>query len=111
MEFKFNEMGKWELEKGITICQYAMTKLKWDLTGFGECRVNQNSGNTYLWLEQYPVSLYLPISFDGPINENIWVLYSDAMNGEEYEMLLSEFESMDAIYKWVEELEQLNSED
>ena len=105
MEMKFEHMGEWEIEKAITICKIAKSKLNWNLSGYGECSVNSYSGYTYLWLEDYPVSLFIPISFDGEMEDNIWVLYNDAMNGEEWDMLLSDFESMDDIYNWVEKLE------
>jgi hypothetical protein len=102
MEFRFDTMGEWEIQKAMCICMVAKKKLNWNLSAYGECAVNPNSGYTYLWLEDYYVSLYIPISFDGEMEDNIWVLYTDTMNGDEYEMLLSEFESMNDIGVWVD---------
>lgn len=61
MELKLEEMCKWEREKAIYLMGVA-EDLGLDTSGYGELAVNQNLGNTYLWLEDSPVTLYLPIT-------------------------------------------------
>lgn len=35
-----------------------------DISGYGEAAENQNSGNVYLWLEDYPFTLYIDLGSD-----------------------------------------------
>jgi hypothetical protein len=45
-----------------------------------QCGVNQSSGNTWIWSEDWNYSLFIRISG----NDTIEVCYSDLNNGEEY---------------------------
>ena len=50
-----------------------------DIAGYGEAAVNQSSGNVYLWLEDYPFTLYI-----GPSGgDRIYACWSNPENGEE----------------------------
>ena len=51
MEINFEKMNSWETEKALYLCKVAKSTLDWDLSGFGMCDVNPNSGYTYIWLE------------------------------------------------------------
>lgn len=58
---KLNSMCDWERSKALFLVNVA-TNLNMDLTGYGEIAVNSTSGYTYLWLEDYPFTLYMPIN-------------------------------------------------
>ena len=109
MEINFENLGSWETEKALYLCKVAKSNLNWDLSGFGMCDVNPNSGYTYLWLEDYPVCLYMPIYCELSESE-IWVMWTNSENGEEVEESLDKFEDMDEIYKWVKDLEEREEE-
>lgn len=105
MEINFKNLGSWETEKALYLCKVAKSTLDWDLTDYGTCDVNPNSGYTYLWLESQPVCLYMEINCK--LSESdIWVMWTNPENGEEVEESLDKFESMIEIYKWVEDLEK-----
>jgi hypothetical protein len=109
MEINFNNLGQWETKKALFLCQIAKDKLNWDLSGYGMCDVNHNSGNTFLWLEDYPVAIYMSIYCDYT-ESDVWVIWTNPENGEEFEKTLDEFNSMNDIYKWVESLEEREEE-
>jgi len=105
-------MTDWEIEKAASLLTTAR-QIGMNIRGYGELAVNQSSGYTYLWLEDYPFCLYLPISFEGEVRDNIWVQWSDPMNGEEEEMLLTDFETegdntLTKILYWCNELDIIN---
>jgi len=104
MEINFNNMGEWETEKALYLCKVAKSTLNWKLNGYGICDVNPNSGYTYLWLEDYPVCLFMPINCL-LCESDIFVLYTDSYNGTEYEEQLDCFADMNEIYKWVADIE------
>jgi hypothetical protein len=58
---KLNTMCNWERKKAIYLMNIAENELNLDLDGYGEIGVNQNSGNVYLWIENYNFSLVLRI--------------------------------------------------
>ena len=103
MKYNFETMTDWELDKANFLIQTAR-KLGMNLKGYGEVSVNQNSGYTYLWSEDYPFTLYMPISCELD-KESVYVLYTNMENGDEIEESLVEFEDIDAIYRWVDLLE------
>jgi hypothetical protein len=98
-----NKMGNWERQKAIYLLQVA-DELKIDYTGFGEIAVNQNSGYTYLWCEDYPFTLYMPISCKLE-KSDVWVMWTNPEDGEEIEITLDN-KTLDDLYKWVESLEK-----
>lgn len=75
------------------------------MDSYGEVAVNQNSGYTYVWSEDYNFSLYLPIDCELAKNE-IYALWTNSDNGEEEEMQLSDDTSLDDIENWAEKLEK-----
>lgn len=103
MELNFEKLSGWELTKAIYLVQQAK-ELGMTLKGYGQIDVNPNSGYTYLWSEDYPFTLYMPI--DCRLNKNdVYVLFSDWTTGEETEKKLSNFKNIEEIYDWVEKLE------
>jgi hypothetical protein len=103
MTYNLTEMTNWELDKANFIIQQARA-LGMDMNGYGEVSVNQNSGYVYLWPEDYPFTLYMPISCE--VNrESVFVLWTNPEDGEEIDEYLTAFKDMPAIYEWVESLE------
>lgn len=103
MKIDFTKFEGWELTKAIYLVQKAK-ELGMKLDSYGEIAVNQNSGYTYIWSEDYPFTLYMPI--DCTLNKNdIWVLYTNIENGEEIEERLSKFTDIQEIYNWCEQIE------
>lgn len=76
-----------------------------DCTGYGELGYNDNSGNTYLRLEDYPFTLFI-----SDFNEGIYAMYTDFNDGEETEIELTN-ESLDDLYSWVKSLEEEEEEE
>jgi len=56
------------------------TDLGMDLSGYGEASENQNSGYVYLWLEDYPFTLFISLGAD-----EVQALWVSPDNGEETE--------------------------
>ena len=99
---KMSDMGSWELAKACYLITTAKN-LGMDLKGEGEIAVNPDSGNTYLWNEDYDFTLYMPISCELK-EEDVWVLWTNLENGEEVEETLNEFFCLSAIEEWIEKL-------
>jgi len=55
-----------------------------DISGYGFADENQNSGNVYLWLEDYPFTLYIGLGSD-----DIYASWSNPENGDEEEIEVS----------------------
>lgn len=62
MEIKTEKMCSNEIRKIALIMTRVTEKLGWDISGYGHAAVNENSGNTYVWLEDYPVTPYIALS-------------------------------------------------
>ena len=101
MDLNFEKLCGWERTKAIYLVQVA-NDLDMDLTGYGEIGVNPNSGNTYLWLEDYSFTLYMHISCE-LVKSDIWAIWTDLDNGDETEISLN-----DNIHHW-EQIEALKS--
>ena len=100
-----NENGNmctWELQKAGYLLTVA-GKLGMDVSGYGELAINLHSGYTYLWLEDYCFTLYMPISCKLK-EEDVCVLWDNPINGEETEKSLSEFNVLSDIEDWATEL-------
>lgn len=67
MEIKSDKMCANEIRKVALILTRISDKLGWDISGYGFADVNQSSGNTYVWLEDYPVTPYIGLSGDNEI--------------------------------------------
>lgn len=71
-----------------------------DLSGYGFADENPNSGNVYLWLEDYSFCLFM-----GPSgSDSIWANWVDGDTGEEEEIEASGM-NLTELEAWVEELE------
>jgi hypothetical protein len=70
-----------------------------DISGYGMADENQNSGYVYLWLEDYPFTLYIDLGSD-----DIQALWTNTNDGEEIEALVGSM-SLDDLIQWCNELE------
>lgn len=105
MKINFEKMCEWEIEKAMFLL---ITAKKFKMDVFKSCSaivsVNQFSGYTYLWCENYNFTLYMPINCQ--LNESyICVMWTNSETGEEIECILSEFHNLQDIQNWVNELE------
>ena len=87
MDIKLDTLCDWEKQKALFLMKTALD-LDMNIDGFGELAVNPSSGNTYLWLEDYPFCLYMPISCELVISD-VWAIWSNPENGEETEIPLT----------------------
>jgi hypothetical protein len=108
MTTNFEKMGSWEIQKAAFLIQEA-AKLGMRVDGYGEVNVNQNSGYTYLWLEDYQFTLYMEINCELE-RKDIYVSWYNPEDGNEIEERLTNFRDITDIYKWVDILNKEESE-
>ena len=101
---ELNNMGEWERKKALYLIQTAES-LGMDTTGYGMLGVNPNSGYTYLWLEDYIFTLYMPISCE-LIKTDIGALWSNPEDGEEKGIILKENTTLQDLENWSQKLEE-----
>jgi hypothetical protein len=70
-------------------------ELGMDVSGYGCADVNLNSGNVYLWLEDYGFTLYIGLNSD-----EIFASWSDPGNGEEIDVEVGTM-SLEDLNHWV----------
>jgi hypothetical protein len=99
MTTNYDQMTDWEIEKASYLILTAKG-LGMKLDGYGEVSVNPNSGYTYIWLEDYGFSLYMPINCDLQ-RKDVYVLLNDYETGEEIDESLEHFESLKDIYEFI----------
>jgi len=104
MEYKLNDMCAWERRKAIFLMGIA-EDLGINLNSYGEVAVNNNSGYTYIWVEDYNFSLYMPIDCELKKSDVI-ALWTNSNNGEEEELNLKEDTTLKDIQVWAESLEK-----
>lgn len=76
MDIKQN-LGANALRKAALLITKA-SDLGMDISGYGELAENQHSGNIYMWLEDYPFTLFISLGSD-----TIYANWSNPNNGEE----------------------------
>ena len=106
MKTNFETMTSWEIQKGAYLILTAKL-LGMDLQSDGELNVNEYSGHTYLWLEDYEFVLYMPISCQLE-REDVYVLYTDMETGEEHDESLAQFDVLNHINEWIKEIKNDN---
>jgi hypothetical protein len=72
-----------------------------DISGYGYAGENQNSGNVYLWLEDYPFTLYIGLGSD-----TIYANWSSPNNGEEEDIDIEAMPLFD-VEAWANDLNNL----
>lgn len=97
MEIKTTGMARDEIAKVALLIKKA-ANLNMELSSYGELGYNQNSGDVYLWLEDYPFALYIPFGVN-----DIHVCFACPNCGEEYTR--EAFKNLENYYTWVEKLE------
>lgn len=96
MEIKSNLCSNATRKIGLLIT--AASNLGMDVSGYGFADENQNSGNVYLWLEDYPFTLYIGLGSD-----DIYALWSNPENGDEEEIEIEGL-SLDDLDTWAMDL-------
>jgi hypothetical protein len=82
----------------------AAADLGMDLSSYGEAAENQNSGNVYLWLEDYPFTLYIGLG-----SYEIYANWSNSINGEEQDVMLGR-RTLTELCDWANNLTDLANE-
>lgn len=72
-----------------------------DISGYGEAGENQNSGNVYLWLEDYPFTLYIGLGSD-----TIYANWSSPIDGSEEDIDIEAMPLFD-VEAWANDLNNL----
>ena len=70
-----------------------------NISGYGEAGENQNSGNVYLWLEDYPFTLYIGLGSD-----TIYANWSSPIDGSEEDIDIEAMPLFD-VEAWAYKLE------
>lgn len=70
-----------------------------DLSGYGEADENKSSGHVYLWLEDYPFTLFISLGSD-----EVQAVWSSPIDGEEIEIPVGD-QSLEDLESWAYKLE------
>jgi len=97
-----NTMVGWEQRKAFYLIQIAQ-ELGMNISGYGEIGVNNNSGYTYLWLEDYMFTLFMHIDCE-LTKTNVWAIWSNPEDGTEEEMELESSTTLQDLEDWADEL-------
>ena len=96
MEIKTNTCANVTRKMALLILK--ASDLGMDISGYGFADENTNSGNVYLWLEDYPFTLYIGLGSD-----EVMANWSDPYNGEE-EDTETEGKSLHDLETWAYDL-------
>jgi|ERR1035437_8190014 hypothetical protein len=96
MEIKSNLCSNAVRKVALLITQ--ASKLGMDVSGYGFADENPNSGNVYLWLEDYPFTLYIDLG-DDTVN----AVWTNPEDGEESST--DKTDNLDALYSWCADLD------
>ena len=96
MEIKSNLSSNPMRKIGLLITK--ASDLGMDVGGYGHADENQNSGYVYLWLEDYPFTLFIDLGSD-----DIQALWSNPNDGEEIEISVGNMSLYD-LENWAHEL-------
>lgn len=77
------------------------SELGMDVSGYGFADENPNSGYVYLWLEDYPFTLFIRPCGDDKIEAS----WSDPYDGEEHEIDVNG-ETLTDLMDWCEDLQR-----
>lgn len=100
MNAHLDTMCDWERKKAVYLLHLAET-LGMNTSGYGELTVNPNSGHTYLWLEEYDFTLYLPITCELQ-KSDVLALWTNPNDGEEREIELAESTTLEDLERWAQ---------
>ncbi len=99
-----NKMSNNETRKAALLITEA-SRLGRDVSGYGMCDVNSSSGNVYLWLEDYQVTLFIGCCDGDDVRYN----WSCGYCGAEFEFD-GELPSENELEEWVESLQRNDGE-
>ena len=95
MNFNTDNMVANEIRKAALLITEA-SRLGMNLGSYGEIGVNQSNGNVYLWLEDYPFSLFISLGSD-----DIQACWTDSNNGhEEFMNVDANISTLNDLYEW-----------
>lgn len=97
MEIKSNLCSNATRKIGLLITK--ASELGMDVSGYGFADENTNSGNVYIWLEDYNFTLYIGLGSD-----TIYALWTNSEDGEEIELDVTG-KTLNDIDAWVEQNE------
>jgi len=75
------------------------SELGMDLSCYGVADENSSSGNVYLWLEDYPFTLYIGLGSD-----SIYAVWTNSDNGDESIIEVEPNMGLDYLYQWCDGL-------
>ena len=105
MDINFENMCNNEIRKtGLLITK--ASDLRMDLTSYGEIGVNESSGNVYLWVEDYPFTLYIPVC-EG---NTVYALWMNTENGDEVSTKTTG-KNLDRLLSWCRHLDDKHLKD
>ena len=96
-------MCDWERKKAVFLMGIA-EDLGINTNSYGKVAVNENSGYTYIWSEDFNFSLYMPINCE-LVKSDIVALWTNSINGEEREFNLTEETTLEDIENWTHKQE------
>ena len=96
MEIKSNLCSNSTRKIGLLITKAA--ELGMNVGGYGEADENPNSGNVYLWPEDYPFTLFI-----GLWSDCIYAVWSNPENGDEVETAVG-CHTLQSLSDWAESL-------
>jgi len=96
MEIKSNLCSN--ATRKIALLIIKASELGMDISGYGVADENNMSGNVYLWMEDYPFTLFITLGSD-----TIYAMWSDPENGEEHDIDVDKM-GLSEIENWCDEL-------
>lgn len=93
-----NKLGNNAIRKVALLITKA-SELGMDVSGYGEASENNMSGYVYLWLEDYPFTLFIDLGSD-----DIQALWTNFDNGEEISISVNSM-SLFALNEWAYNLD------
>lgn len=92
----------WELEKALYLIKVA-NQINMEFSEHTVVDVNNTSGYVYLWEENYNFSLFMPINCELQ-KSDVYALYTDPMNGEEFDISILDVTDATEIQLWADDL-------
>ena len=109
MEIDLSKMCDWERKKAVYLLGIA-EDLGMNTSRYGQLAVNPNSGYTYLWLEDYNFSLFMPIECELK-KSDVLAIWSCLECGKEEEINLKESDRLEDIENRISDIETEHYED
>jgi hypothetical protein len=105
MQFNTDKMCANEIRKGALLITKA-SDIDMDMGCYGEVAVNPHSGNVYLWLEEYPFSLFIGLGG----SDRIMACWNSGYTDKE-EIIDAHDATLHDLETWAENLNQIDEEE